>query len=112
MFFLFSSYYRFMTERQADGGFGTFIETIRDLETRIPEPTEHAKLTQAVEVLPEDEVRRRLVALLEAVNPQIDCICSDLSQVNEVDARICGYHTSRAGWIVHQARQFTPRTPE
>ena len=97
-----------MTERQADGGFTTFLETMRDLATRVPEQSEHDRLTQDVEVLSEEDVKRRFVSLLEAVNPSVDCSCSDLSQVPDGEAKTCAYHTSRVGWIVHQARLLTP----
>jgi hypothetical protein len=97
-----------MRERFRDGGFGTFLGTMKDLETRVPDAGEHQRLTDSVEELSDEEVRKRFVALLEAVNPNEDCICSDLAQVDDAGVRICAYHTSRVGWIVHQARQIMP----
>lgn len=97
-----------MQERPRDGGFGTFLDTMHDLQTRTPDQNEHQELTRQVAELPEQEVRDRFVRLMEAVNPNTECSCSDLSQVAEGEARVCAYHSSRAGWIVHQARQLLP----
>lgn len=95
-----------------EGGFGAFLDAMRDHKSRVPDEREHEELVRAVEILPDKEVRRRFVSLLEAVNPQANCICSDLRQVNAGDTHSCGYHTSRVGWIVHQARQLMPPTRE
>jgi hypothetical protein len=97
-----------MTEMQSDGGFGTFLESLRDHKTRVPDEDQHEQLARAVEELPEEEVRKRFTSLLEAVNPQAECMCSDLSLVAEGEAARCAYHTSRVGWIVQQARQLSP----
>jgi hypothetical protein len=99
-----------MIERQSDGNLGAFLGTMRDLETRTSDPTDHEKLEQAVEALTDVDVRRRFVSLLESVNPEANCACSDLGQVTESEARVCALHHSRAGWIVHQARQLDPRS--
>ena len=78
------------------------------IEDRKSGETRFEHLQRSVEGLPENEVRRRFVSLLEAIQPDIDCICSDLSEVAEGEAVACAHHSSRVGWIIHQARQLSP----
>ena len=61
-----------------------------------------------IEELSLQEIQERYLRLIQIINPEHKCVCSDLSEVRAGDEKACAYHARRVSWIIHQARQDFP----